>query len=107
MKFKSYIIFFLLFGLVPDLYICTLYIKDIALSVKLLVCLPTLLLLILLFNIGKGVKYAESVRLYSYLTFIVEFPKFIFSVFSSTGRFVFGIAPQPADSVKGCGERTV
>ena len=99
MKFKSYIIFFLLFGLVPDLYICTLYIKDIALSVKLLVCLPTLLLLILLFNIGKGVKYAESVRLYSYLTFIVEFPKFIFSVFSSTGRFVFGIAPQPADLI--------
>ena len=54
MKFRAFIIFFLLLGLVPDLLISLVYFPSLALGWKLLVCLPTPLLLVLLVNIGTG-----------------------------------------------------
>lgn len=82
MKYSAYVIFFLLFGLIPDLYICLLCLPGIELWWKLLICLPTLAALVSLVLIGAGVRYTPSLRLFSYLIFIFEFPKFIFTLFS-------------------------
>ena len=72
MKYSAYVIFFLLFGLIPDLYICLLCLPGIELWWKLLICLPTLAALVSLVLIGAGVRYTPSLRLFSYLIFLLE-----------------------------------
>lgn len=68
MKFKSYVIFFLLFGVLPDIFLC---------RYSLLVWIPTAFELVSLVMIGTNFRYTPAVRAFSYLTFLFEFPKFI------------------------------
>lgn len=81
MKFKSYVIFFLLFGVVSDVYICLAF-PGLSPVWKMLCCLPTLAALVCLCFIGSGVHYTDAVRMFSYLTFLSELPKFVFMLFS-------------------------
>jgi len=85
MKFKSYVTFFLLFGVLSDLVICLLYGPESSLIVKSLICLPTLASLVALVLIGLGIRYTDSLRVFSYLIFLFELPKFVFSLFSALG----------------------
>lgn len=94
MKFQSYVIFFLLFGLLPDIYIGLLWPTGI-LGTGLL-CLPTLAALASLVLIGTGVRYTDSLRIFSYLIFLFELPKFVFMLFSAIGRYLAGIPAAPA-----------
>ena len=88
MKFRAFIIFFLLLGLVPDLLISLVYFPSLALGWKLLVCLPTPLLLVLLVNIGTGWHYTASVRLFSYIIFMLALPKTVFVLLMPAGFWV-------------------
>lgn len=97
MKLRSYIIFFLLFGVLPDFYITLVVLPSSQLIWKFLVVLPSLPALICLLYIAAGKYYTESITLFSYLIFIFEFPKFIFLLFSSAGRYILGIAHPTAD----------
>lgn len=78
MKFKSYLIFFLLFGLLPDVYLLTLP----ASIGTVLYSIPTLAALVALVLIGSKVWYTESLRVFSYLIFITELPGFVFLLIS-------------------------
>lgn len=97
MSFKAYVIFFLLFGLVPDLYIGWVYSPGSALFWKGMVCLPTLAALVSLVLIGLGKAYTESLRLFSYLVFLFELPKFVFMLLSPLG--MVGVAAGAAVSL--------
>ncbi len=77
MKFRSYLLFFILFGVLPDTWFCTFCMSGLAGIWKVLLCLPTLAALVYLVRIRKAVRYTESLRVYSYLIFLFEFPKFI------------------------------
>ena len=81
MKFKTYVLFFVLFGLLPDLYICLLWWP----RLWWLVCLPTAAALASLVLIGAGIRYTDSLRVFSYLIFLFELPKFVFLLFSWIG----------------------
>ena len=89
MKFKSYIIFFLLFGVVSDVYSCLWPLADAPWWGKALLCLPTLAAGLCLPLIGLGKHYTDAVRVFSYLTFIFALPKFVFTLFDAVGRFLF------------------
>lgn len=92
MKFSTYIIFFLLFGVLPDLYIgmCTGF--EPVWKVALL--LPTLAALASLVFIGLGKWYTDALRVFSYLGFIFELPKFVYMLLSPLGpiSIVAGVA---------------
>lgn len=81
MKFKAYLLFFILFGILPDIFITLVPLSGASLWWKLLVCLPTVAALTYLISVGMGVRYTESLRGLSYLIFIFEFPKFIYAAF--------------------------
>lgn len=81
MRFKTYVVFFILFGVVPDIFIALLPLAGASLWWKLAVCLPTATALVFLVNIGRGVKYTESLRVLSYVIFIFGLPKFLFMLF--------------------------
>lgn len=83
MKFKSYVVFFILFGVLPDLFITMVPLSGASLWWKLLVCLPTAVALFYLVCIGRGVRYTESLRGLSYVVFIFGLPKFLYSAFYS------------------------
>lgn len=74
MKFRAFIIFFVLLGVLPDIYMCTMLPEDISLFWKLCACLPTLGTLVCLPLIGLGIRYTDAVSAFSYLTFIFEGP---------------------------------
>lgn len=82
MKYRAYVIFFLLFGVLPDLYLTLRYAPDMALLWKLVLCLPTCAELVFLVLIGLGVQYTASLRLFSYLMFLFCLPKAVFCLFS-------------------------
>lgn len=86
MKFKSYIIFFLLFGVLADVYLCCFVLQDVA--ARIAVCMPTAVTLVCLPLIGTGTKYTDAVRVFSYVTFIFELPKTVFVLFSAVGRLM-------------------
>ncbi|MBQ4285892.1 MAG: hypothetical protein II720_05440, partial [Bacteroidales bacterium] len=67
MKFKSYIIFFLLFGVLADAYLCIFVLQSLAARVA--VCIPTAVTLVCLPLIGTGRKYTDAVCVFSYVTF--------------------------------------
>ncbi len=73
MKFKSYLLFFILFGLVPEVFIAIWW--------NAAVCLPTVIALYFLIKIRLHKDYTESLRAFSYLIFIFEVPKLIFALF--------------------------
>ena len=97
MKFKSYVIFFLLFGVLPDLYLCLPMLPALALGWKIVLCLPTLCTLVCLPLIAAGIHYTDSVRVFSYLTFLFQLPKFVVSLFSAVGRYAIGLSFPTAD----------
>ncbi len=96
MKFKGYLIFFILVGILPDLYICMLLppLQDALL--RALVCLPTAVVLISLAGIGLSWQYAESITLYSYIGFIFLLPKLNFAIISAIAYYLVGMGAQPA-----------
>ena len=73
MKFKSYVIFFLLFGVLPDIFFGVTLLKVASLGVKLLLCLPTAAALVYLVRIGRAVRYTESLRVFSSTDFFRVF----------------------------------
>ena len=85
MKFKTYVVFFILFGVLPDLFITLVPLQGASLWWKLVVCLPTAAALWYLVKIGRGVRYTESLKVLSYLIFIFALPKFLFCAFYATG----------------------
>ena len=80
MKFKSYLLFFLLFAVLPDLVITLAVKSGTPVWLKSLVALPTLVTLVYLVLIRMGHRYTESLRVFSYLIFIFAFPKLIFTI---------------------------
>lgn len=83
MKFSSYVIFFLLFGLLPDLFIVMG--TGVAFVWKCVLLLPTIVALASLVLIGMGRWYTEALRVFSYLIFIFELPKFVYMLLSPLG----------------------
>lgn len=90
MKFRAYAFFFVLFGVLPDVVICLA--TDWPLWGKMLPFVPTLLAGAYLWRIWKGVQYTESLRVFSYLTFIFEFPIFIFILLLALSPGVAAVA---------------
>lgn len=78
MKFKTYLIFFLLLGVLPDVFIGLVPLGGAAWWWRLLPAIPTAAALWYLVLIGWGVRYTASLRAFSYFTFIFLFPKFLF-----------------------------
>lgn len=95
MKFKTYIIFFLLFGVLADAYLCIFVLQSLAARVA--VCIPTAVTLVCLPLIGTGRKYTDAVCVFSYVSFIFELPKTVFMLFSAVGRLMG--SPSGADLV--------
>jgi len=77
MKFRTYVLFFLLFGVLADVTLGLTLLKDAALPWKLLMAAPTLAALVCLPLIGTGTVYTDALRLFSFLIFIFELPKFL------------------------------
>ena len=99
MKFKTYIIFLLLLGVLPDVYLFLKVLPDIPLAARLTVFLPTLVELACLPLIGTGVRYTDTVRVFSYVGFLFELPKSIVALLSIMGRLLPGLGPALADWV--------
>ena len=99
MKFSSFVIFFLLFGVLPDYYLWTVVLDGAPLFWKLAVLLPTAVLLVALVLIGAVVRYSDVVRTFSYTMFLFALPKAVLALFSLTGRNLLGLAPRLADSI--------
>ena len=91
MKFRAFVIFFLVFGVLPDLYLCTVMHGSLAFVFKLLFCLPTLGTLVCLPLIGSGRHYTRAVNAFSYLTFIFEGPKSFGCLFAALCLHLFGL----------------
>lgn len=97
MKFKTYVIFFVLFGVLPDTYLCMTVLPAAPLAGRLALCIPTLVILACLPLIGAGVRYTDTVRVFSYVSFLFQLPKAVMALFSIVGRFVLGLSPATAD----------
>ena len=91
MKFRLFVIYFLLSGVLADVFVCFVAAAQAPLLLKLILCLPTAVLLVCLPFIGTGTFYTDSVRLFSYLMFMFEVPKLVLSIFYAAGHFAFGI----------------
>ena len=77
MKFRTYVMFWILFGVLADTIIGLTLLKGAAWWAPAIVAAPTVAAGLCLPLIGTGRNYAASLRLFSYLIFIFEFPKFI------------------------------
>ena len=99
MKFRTYIILFLLLGLLPDLYICLVLLDGAPVGWKWLVAFPTIVAFLCLPPIGAGMWYSNSVRVISYVSFILELPKLVLTLFSLLCRHVFQMGPAAANIV--------
>ncbi|MBO4475530.1 MAG: metallophosphoesterase [Bacteroidales bacterium] len=96
MKFRLFVLYSLLCGVLPDVVICCAAAAGVPLLLQLLICLPTAILLACLPFIGTGRHYTDSVRLYSYMMFIFGVPKLVFTIFWAAGRFLLGVPEHPA-----------
>jgi len=90
MKFQTYVLFFILFGLAPDLYLGLA--TGWEMVWKVLVCIPTVAALVSLVFIGLGRHYTEALRVFSYLIFLFELPKFVGMLLSPLGMVAGGVA---------------
>lgn len=97
MKFKSFVIFFLLLGVSSDVYLLVVSAASLPLWAKALICLPSLVTFSCLPLIGLGVRYTAAVRVFSWVTFLFELPKFVLSCFSAIFRFAADMVPMTAD----------
>lgn len=84
MKFKSYVIFALIFGVAPNFYFWLF--GGWGLAVNICALIPTVALLSLIPFIGAGIRYTEVVTAFSYIIFSIELPKFILAMFSDILR---------------------
>lgn len=100
MSFKSYVIFFLLFGLLPDLYLVLF--SGLPLYGIGILTLPTLAALVSLVYIGRGAHYTAALRVFSYLIFLFELPKLIYALVSAVGKLLPGSQEALAIGL-GCG----
>ena len=98
MKFKAYVIFFLLFGVAADFCLCLVVWKSFSVAWKLALCLPTLATLGCLVLIAAQVRYSDAVRVFSWLIFLFELPKSVLALFSVSGQ-AMGIVPHVADGI--------
>lgn len=99
MKLHSYILLFLVFGILPDICLWNVILQDAPLLWKILVCLPSVAVCAFLVMIAAGVRYTHSVRMYSYVMFLLELPKFVVALFSLIGRKAIGLQPALADGI--------
>lgn len=81
MKFRTYVFFFLLFGVLADVIIGLTLLKDAPLMWKLLPALPTLAAGCCLPLMAAGIVYTDAIRIFSFLIFIFELPKFVAALF--------------------------
>ena len=81
MKFRTYVLFFLLFGVLADVILGLTLLKDAPLPWKLVMAAPTLAALVCLPLIGTGTVYTDALRLFSFLIFIFALPKFLTALF--------------------------
>ena len=77
MKFRTYILYFLLFGVLTDTLLGLTLLRDAPLGWKLLLVAPTLAAGCCLPLIGAGRVYTDALRVFSFLIFIFELPKFL------------------------------
>lgn len=75
MKFKTYVVFFLLIGVLTDLFFCLTLMKAAPLAWKVIVCIPTMAAGVCLTFVGLGKHYTDSLRVMSYIIFIFCLPK--------------------------------
>lgn len=99
MKFPTYVIFVLLLGVLPDFYLWNVILDGAPLFWKIVVSLPTLVLLVTLVLIAAVVRYSDSVRTLSYTMFIFAVPKAVLVLFALTGRNLIGLSPQLANGI--------
>lgn len=77
MKFKTYVLFFILFGVLTDIVFSLTLMRDASLAWKLAFCIPTLVSGLCLPFVGMGIRYADSLHVFSYFMFIFSLPKTI------------------------------
>ncbi len=75
MKFRTYVLFFLLFGVLTDVVMGLTLLKDAQLGWKLLMAAPTLAAGCCLPLIAAGIVYTDALRIFSFLMFIFALPK--------------------------------
>ena len=79
-KRRTFIIFFILLGVLPDFYILFCVLQNACWAWRLLSGLPTLIIGLCLLLIGFGIRYTVAVRTTSYLTFLLQIPKALFAL---------------------------
>ena len=97
MKFKAFVIFFLLTSVIPDVYLLSLSITSAPLWVKVLLCLPSLVTFACVPLSVTGIRYTAVVRMFSWFTFIFEVPKLLTICLSAIFRYGVGTPPMTAD----------
>lgn len=80
MKFQTYILFFLLFGVLADTVLGLTLLQAAPLGWKLAMAVPTLVAGLCLPLIGTGRVYADALRVFSYMIFLFELPKFLIAL---------------------------
>ena len=80
MKFRTYVLFWLLFGVAADTVIGLTLLKGATWWAVALMAAPTLAAGLCLPLIGMGKKYTAALRVFSYIIFIFEFPKFLAAI---------------------------
>ena len=97
MKFKAFVIFFLLTSVIPDVYLLSLSAASAPLWAKILICLPSLVTFVCVPLSVTGIRYTAVVRTFSWFTFIFEVPKLLTICCSAVFRYLADIPPQTAD----------
>ena len=98
MKFRTYVLFWILFGVVADTIIGLTLLKGAPWWAIAVMAAPTLAAGLCLPLIGTGKWYADSLRVFSYLIFIFELPKFLVALIGQASP-VAGIAVGAAVSL--------
>ena len=98
MKFRTYVLFWLLFGVVADTIIGLTLLKGAPWWAFAAMAAPTAAAGLCLPLIGAGKHYANSLRVFSYLIFIFELPKFLVALIGLASP-VAGIAVGAAVSL--------
>lgn len=98
MKFRTYVLFWILFGVAADTIIGLTLLKGAPWWAIAVMAAPTLAAGLCLPLIGTGKWYADSLRVFSYLIFIFELPKFLVALIGQASP-VAGIAVGAAVSL--------
>lgn len=77
MKFKTFVILFLISGVLPDVWLLLGSASDFPLWAKTALCVPTLVTFSCIPFIGFGIRYTAAVRVFSWFSFLFELPKLL------------------------------